>query len=97
MSNDTQEKKDSNDSNIDKNKPLLKEIERGIINYYEWNKALQEKLNQKINSDQTEKLYVINKDFLDEWKSILMYDQLKNELNSKQDKDDNKENRKMCC
>ena len=71
---------------------LPKEMKQ-IIQYYKWEKALDEFSREKKSSEKEETLYVLNKKFIEDWKSKIFFEELKKELDKaeKEHKDLEKE------
>ena len=84
------------DSNVEEkneskvNQILSKEI-NSIFLYYKWDESKNRFRNEKKSTENTEILYVLNQEFIKEWKEIIKYDALKEEIRIEKEKDRNKE------
>ena len=79
---------EKNESKV--NQILSKEI-NSIFLYYKWDESKNRFRNEKKSTENTEILYVLNQEFIKEWKEIIKYDALKEEIRSEKEKDRNKE------
>ena len=66
----------------EKEKILVNEIKR-IFRYYSWNQKSIKMFEEKINSEDKEVLYVLNKEYIDNWKSKIEYEKLQTKLSQK--------------